>query len=41
MTEEMKQLVAKMYNDGWNPEDIADELGLDGMEVINYCCELL
>ena len=30
-----------MYNDGWNPEDIADELGIDEMEVINYCCELL
>lgn len=37
MTDELKQLVAKMYNDGWNPEDIADELGIDEMEVINYC----
>lgn len=41
MTEEMKKLVAEMYNNGWNPEDIADELGLDEMEVINYCCEIL
>ena len=40
MIEETKQLVAQMYNDGWNPEDIADELGLDEMEVINYCLEL-
>lgn len=30
-----------MYNDGWNPEDIAEELGLDEVEVIDYCSELL
>lgn len=30
-----------MYNHGWNPEDIADELGLDEIEVMDYCAELL
>jgi DNA-directed RNA polymerase specialized sigma24 family protein len=41
MTEETKELVAQMYNDGYNPEDIADELGLDEVEVMDYCCEIL
>lgn len=41
MTEETKELVAQMYNDGYNPEDIADELGLDEVEVMDYCSEIL
>lgn len=30
-----------MYNECYNPEDIAEELGLDEVEVMNYCCDLL
>ncbi len=41
MNEETKRLVAQMYNEGYNPEDIAEELGLDEVKVMNYCCDLL
>lgn len=41
MDKETKELVAQMYNDGYNPEDIADELGLDEVEVMDYCIEIL
>lgn len=41
MDKETKKLVAQMYNDGYNPEDIADELGLDEVEVMDYCSEIL
>lgn len=41
MTEETKKMVALMYQDGYNPEDIADELGLDEVEVMDYCSEIL
>ena len=41
MDEETKKLVAQMYNDGYNPEDIAEELGLDEVEVMDYCSEIL
>ena len=41
MTEEIKQEVAQMYNDGYNPEDIAEELCQDETEVIDYCSEIL
>ena len=41
MDEETKELVAQMYNDGYNPEDIAEELGLDEVEVMDYCSEIL
>ena len=41
MNELQKLEVSKMYNDGWNPEDIAEELGYDETEVIEYCAELL
>ena len=41
MTEEQRKQIAQMYNDGWNPEDIAEELGLDEVKVIDYCSELL
>lgn len=41
MTEDQKQQVARLYNDGWNPEDIAEELNLDETEVIDYCAEIL
>lgn len=41
MSEDTKELVKQMYADGYNPEDIAEELGLDETEVMNYCCEIL
>ena len=41
MTANNKEVVAAMYRDGWNPEDIADELGLDETEVMDYCAEIL
>lgn len=41
MTDNQKDEVMAMYNDGWNPEDIADELGYDETEVIEYCAEIL
>lgn len=41
MDKETKKLVAQMYNDGYNPEDIAEELGLDEVEVMDYCSEIL
>lgn len=41
MTEQQKQEVAQLYNDGWNPEDIAEELGYDETEVMEYCAEIL
>lgn len=41
MNELQKQEVAQLYKDGWNPEDIADELGYDETEVIEYCSEIL
>ena len=40
MTQEYKEMVAEMYNNGCNPEDIADELGLDETEVMVYCAEI-
>lgn len=41
MSDETKQLIKDLYEGGMNPEDIADELGLDECEVIDYCAELL
>jgi hypothetical protein len=41
MTRENKQAVKELYNQGINPEDIAEELGLDECEVMDYCAELL
>ena len=41
MTDEQKEEVKSMYNNGWNPEDIADELGYDETEVMDYCSEIL
>ena len=41
MTAENKESVAVLYEQGMNPEDIAEELGLDEIEVINVCEELL
>lgn len=29
MTDKQKEEVKAMYDDGWNPEDIAEELGYD------------
>ena len=41
MTQSEKDAVLSLYKDGWNPEDIADELGLDEMEVMDFCAENL
>ena len=41
MTEDYKKLVAEMYDNGLNPEDIAEELGLDDTEVMDYCAGIL
>ena len=41
MTRENEQAVKELYNQGMNPEDIAEELGLDETEVMDYCAELL
>lgn len=41
MSEETKQAIKDLYEGGMNPEDIADELGLDECDVIDYCVELL
>lgn len=41
MTRENKQAVKELYSQGRNPEDIAEELGLDECEVMDYCAELL
>ena len=41
MTKEQKIQVAEMYNNGMNPEDIAEALGLDETEVMDYCAEIL
>ena len=41
MTDEQKAEVKAMYELGWNPEDIADELGYDETDVIDYCSEIL
>lgn len=41
MTEEQKAEVKNLYENGWNPEDIAEELGLNETDVMDYCAELL
>lgn len=40
LTEQDKEMIAHLYNEeGMNPEDIAEELGLD--EIEDYCSEIL
>lgn len=41
MTDKQKEEVKAMYDSGWNPEDIAEELGCDETEVMEYCTEIL
>lgn len=42
LTAENKEEIARLYNEeGMNPEDIAEELDLDEIEVMNYCLEIL
>lgn len=41
MTSEEKMLIRDLYKGGWNPEDIAEEFGLDECEVIDFCTEIL
>ena len=33
----MENEVIDLYNQGWNPEDIAEELDLDEVEVMDIC----
>lgn len=33
--------VAALYKEGWTPEEIAEELDLDKVEVMEYCCKLI
>ena len=40
-SEEIKQAIKDLYEGGMNPEDIAEELGLDETYVMDYCAELL
>ena len=37
MTKELADEIISLYSQGWEPEDIAFELGVDETEVIEYC----
>ena len=41
MEQVKKDEVCNLYRSGWMPEDIADELGLDELEVMDICEEEL
>jgi len=41
LTKDQKDLITHLYADGMNPEDIAEELDLDEIEVMDYCAEIL
>ena len=41
MTEEDKSMVRELYESGWIPETIAEELELNEAEVIDYCSTIL
>lgn len=41
MTREQELDVKELYNSGWSPEEIAEELGLDELEVMDFCADLL
>lgn len=41
MTQQAQDMVLSLYKEGWNPEDIAEELGLDEVEVMDLCAENL
>ena len=41
LTNDNKDEIEIMYKGGMNPEDIADELGLDETEVMDFCAEEL
>ena len=41
MTEQSKKEIACLYKGGMNPEDIAEELSLDEIEVMDFCSEIL
>ena len=40
-TDYQKDEIARLYADGMNPENIAEELDLDEIEVMDYCAEIL
>ena len=37
----LRTQIAALYKEGWNTEDIAQELGLDETKVMDYCAKLL
>lgn len=41
LTDYQKDEITRLYSDGMNPEDIAEELDLDETEVMDYCAEIL
>lgn len=41
LTPQQQIQVEDMYCHGLNPEDIADELGLDETDVLNFCADIL
>lgn len=41
LSEYDKQVIKSNYQNGKNPEDIAEELELNEVEVIDYCSKLL
>lgn len=41
LTKYNKDNIESLYASGMNPEDIAEELDLDELEVMEYCAEIL
>ena len=41
LTKYDKDNIESLYASGMNPEDIAEHLDLDELEVIEFCAELL
>lgn len=39
MNKEFEEEIISLYEQGWNPEEIADELGLPETEVMDFCAE--
>ena len=41
LTDNNKEEIAQLYARGLNPEEIADVIGLDEVEVMDYCADSL
>ena len=41
LTKYDKDNIESLYASGMNPEDIAEQLDLDELEVIEFCAEIL